>query len=66
MSHTEILDKIGQPFVNRLGWYYHRGQRLRTWPSTCKDGQESDFDCEGFVNVATQMIAQFFQRADPF
>lgn len=28
--------------------------------------QEGDFDCESFVNAATQMVTQFLQRTDAF
>jgi len=38
---------------------------LRKYSRT-EDCQESDFDRERFVDISTQMIAQFFQATDAF
>src|SRR5438094_842570 len=56
MSHTWVLDKIGRPFVNFAAGLLFGGEHC----------QKRHFDGEGFVNVATEMIAQFFEAADAF
>jgi hypothetical protein len=67
MSHTEILDKIRQRFVNLpsagLG-----SQASWKSPHTCKshneNRQESDFNCKALVNVSAEMIPEFFEKTD--
>ena len=34
--------------------------------SASEDYQKGDFDRESFVNIATQMVTQFFQKTDAF
>src|SRR4026208_1291036 len=74
MSHTSILDKIRRLFVNppSLKVWCARSAFPSSWRqrsllvSRRKDCQESDFDRQRFVNIAIQMIAQFFETPDAF
>jgi hypothetical protein len=44
-----------------------RGEVSAPVRASCgEDYQKGDFDRESFVNVATQMVTQFFQRTDAF
>ena len=65
MSHTEILDKIGQRFVNLpsagLGPQAFPGKRRNTRKSHHENRQESHFNCKAFVNVSAEMISEFFE-----
>jgi len=66
MSHTGILDKVGQRLSTRprlSHGVYNRGggvgDLLQLWRS--EDSKKSDFNCETFVDISTEMIAQFFE-----
>ena len=65
MSHTRILDKIGQRFVNlpsaesRSKPFPEGDAKMRK--SGNKNRQESDFKCKAFVDVSAEVIAQFFE-----
>jgi hypothetical protein len=65
MSHTRILDKIGQRFVNlpsaesRSKPFLEGAAKMRE--SGNENRQESDFKCEAFVNISTEVIAQLFE-----
>ena len=65
MSHTEILDKIGQRFVKLasvgVGPKTFPGKRHNGRKSHHENRQESDFNCKVFVNVAAEMISEFFE-----
>jgi hypothetical protein len=65
MSHTEILDKIRQRFVNPpsagLGPQASHGRRRNTRKSHHENRQESHFNCEGLVNVSAEMVSEFFE-----
>jgi len=55
MSHTCVLDKVGRLLVNLAARLLFGGEHC----------QECDFYGESLVNVATQMVAQFFDTTDP-
>jgi hypothetical protein len=65
MSHTRILDKIGQRFVNlpsaesRSKPFLEGAAKMRE--SGNENRQESDFNCKAFVDVSAEVIAQFFE-----
>ena len=65
MSHTRILDKIGQRFVNlpsaesRSKPFPEGAAKMRK--SRNENRQKRDFNCEAFVNVSAEVIAQFFE-----
>ncbi len=65
MSHTRILDKIGQRFVNlpspgpRSKAFLEGDAKMRK--SGNENRQESDFNCKAFVDVSAEVIAQFFE-----
>jgi hypothetical protein len=65
MSHTGILDKIGQRFVKLasvgLGSKIFLGTRRNGRKSHHENRQESDFNCKAFVNVSAEMISEFFE-----
>jgi hypothetical protein len=67
-----ILDKVGRSFVNPPSLLRHgepvfaRRRRLCSSPSCDKDCLESDFDRQRLVNIAPQLIAQFFEATDAF
>src|SRR5207302_9024006 len=56
MSHTWVMDKIGRPLVNFAARLLFDGEHC----------QKRHFNGEGFVNVATEMIAQFLEATDAF
>src|SRR5258707_357123 len=74
MSHTSILDKVRRLFVNPPSLkhsvagppFMRPGSVTTGYSFTGEDCQESDFDRECFVNIAIQMIAQFFEATDAF
>jgi hypothetical protein len=65
MSHTRILDKIGQRFVNLPSTGPSRRRFLESDAKMCKsrneNRQERDFDCKAFVDVSAEVTAQFFE-----
>ena len=65
MSHTGILDKIRQRFVNLasagLGPKSFLGSRRNRRKSHNENRQESHFNCKAFVNVSAEMISEFFE-----
>ena len=65
MSHTGILDKIGQRFVNlpsaEPGSKAFLENAAIARRSHNEDRQESDFNCKAFVDVSAEMISQFFE-----
>src|SRR4030095_6690110 len=67
MSHTRILDRIGRPFVNLPSVQAtSKGSlqsRLRV-ASRSENSQESDFDCKAFMDISTELIAQFLKPTD--
>jgi hypothetical protein len=68
MSHTSILDRIRQLFVNLPSAEAppkRFPKKTRRAPnSRIEDCQEGDFDCETFVDISAEMIAQFLKRTD--
>ena len=59
--------QIRQAFAAANAFTTVRGQASGPVRASCgEDYQKGDFDRESFVNVATQMVAQFFQRTDAF
>src|SRR4029077_11058482 len=80
MSHTSILDMIARLFVNFASWIgstttqpeqlpIHRVCRVSATQArvSCgEDCEESHFDCECFVNIPIQVIAQLFKTPDAF
>jgi hypothetical protein len=65
MSHTRVLDKIGQRFVNlpsaesRSKPFPEGAAKMRK--SGNENRQESDFNCKAFLDVSAEVIAQFFE-----
>src|SRR5580700_6623465 len=79
MSHMGILDMIGWLFVNFARWIDSttqreaiansqgaRGSATPAAVSCGEDCEESHFDCQCFVNIAIQVIAQLFKTPDAF
>src|SRR5207245_9520798 len=78
MSHMGILDMIGRLFVNFEGWIdstttqreqlpIRRSAGFNNPPTTVsrrENCEESDFNCQCFVNIAVQVIAQLFEIPD--
>ena len=69
MSHTGILDKIRQHFVNLTAVESSRNafprRRRKGMQSHNENRQEGNFNCEAFVDVSTEVVSQFFEAADP-
>jgi len=65
MSHTRILDKDWTAFCQpAVDWTWIKGLpggRRKERKSGNENRQESDFDCEAFVDISAEMIAQFFE-----
>ena len=65
MSHTRILDKIRERFVNlpsaEPGSKVVPEKRRNTRRLHIEDRQEGYFNCEAFVDVSAEVIAQFFE-----
>ena len=65
MSHTGILDKVRQHFVNlpsaEPGSKVLLENAATPRKSHNEDRQEGDFNCKAFVDVSAKVIAQFFE-----
>ena len=65
MSHTPILDKIGQRFVNLSQANLRRKPVLDDAAimrkSRNENRQKGDLNCKAFVDASTKMIAQCFE-----
>ena len=65
MSHTRILDKIRERFVNlpsaEPGSKVVPEKRRNTRKSHNEDRQEGDFNCKAFLDVSAEVISQFFE-----
>ena len=65
MSHTRILDKIREHFV-KLTSAEPRTEGLPKNATNPRElynehRQKGDFNCKAFMDVSTEMIAQFFE-----
>jgi len=65
MSHTGILDKVRQHFVNlpsaEPGSKVVPGKRRNPRKSHNEKHQKGDYNCKAFVDVSAKVIAQFFE-----
>ncbi len=66
-AYPWVGGRIRQPFAAANASITVRGEVSGPVRASCgEDYQKGDFDCESFVNIATQMVTQFFQRTDAF